>query len=278
MATEPTVAYLGPVATFTHQAARKAFGESASYIPSETIEGVFAMVQDGQAQRGVVPVENSNEGAVTSTMDLLVESSLVIVGEIILPIRLMLLSRETVTAGIRTVYSHPQALAQCRKWLADHLPDAALASTRSTAEAAALCQTEGGAAAVAGQLAGELYSLPVLEGDIGDWEENLTRFLVFSGEPVSPTGNDKTSLVFSIKDRVGALYEMLLPFSGGGINLTKIESRPSKKKAWDYIFFVDFEGHKDDPMVKETLERLSDLCLFVKVLGSYPKGEVQKDQ
>ncbi|UCF29885.1 MAG: prephenate dehydratase [bacterium] len=275
MEAEPTVAYLGPVATFTHQAARKAFGDGARYVPAETIEGVFNMVKLGLAQRGVVPVENSNEGAVTSTMDLLVESSLVIVGEVILPISLMLLSRERVTAGIRTVYSHPQALAQCRKWLTNNLPGAELVGTRSTAEAAALCQAEGGAAAVAGEMAGELYNLPVLERDIGDWEENLTRFLIFSEESVPPSGSDKTSLVFSIKDRVGALYEMLKPFSENSINLTRIESRPSKKKAWDYLFFVDFDGHRDDRRVEETLAKLSDLCMFVKVLGSYPKGTVE---
>ncbi len=278
MAAEPTVAYLGPVATFTHQAARRAFGDGARYLPADTIEGVFTMVQLGEAEKGVVPVENSNEGAVTSTMDLLVESSLVIEGEVILPIHLMLLSRETVLAGIRTVYSHPQALAQCRKWLRTNLPGAELAGVRSTTEAAAICQKEGGVAAVAGQFAGDLYNLPVLETDISDWEENLTRFLIFSDRQVPPTGSDKTSLVFSIKDRVGALYEILLPFGDSGVNLTKIESRPSKKKAWDYVFFVDFEGHRDDPRIKETLGKLNELCLFMKVLGSYPKGRVEEER
>lgn len=275
VASQLTIAYLGPLATFTHQAAWEAFGHGADYIPAESIDEVFAMVQQGRAHRGVVPVENSNEGVVTSTMDLLVDSSLVIAGEVILPIRLMLLSRENDQESIRTVYSHPQALAQCRKWLRDNLQGAALVDTRSTAQAAELCREETGSASVAGELAADLYQIPILVTDIGDWQENLTRFLVFSSQPASSTGNDKTSLVFSIKDRVGALYEMLKPFGESGINLTKIESRPSRKKAWDYVFFVDFEGHIDEPKVRTTLKKLEELCLFIKVLGSYPKGSVE---
>jgi len=263
------------MATFTHQAARKVFGQEAEYLPAETIDEVFSMVHQGDAHRGVVPVENSNEGVVTSTMDLLVDSSLVIIGEVILPIRLMLLSRESEKESIRTVYSHPQALAQSRKWLRENLQGAVLVDTRSTAQAAELCKEKAGSASVAGELAAELYGIPVLVEDIGDWEENLTRFLVISSQPAPSTGNDKTSLVFSIKDRVGALYEMLKPFGGSGISLTKIESRPSRKKAWDYVFFVDFDGHRDDPKVKATLEELEELCLFIKVLGSYPKGSVE---
>jgi len=271
------ISYLGPMATFTHQAAWKVFGQEADYRPAESIDEVFAMVQQGEALRGVVPVENSNEGVVNSTMDLLVDSSLVITGEVVLPIRLMLLSREDEKESIGTVYSHPQALAQCRKWLRDNLQGAVLVDTRSTAQAAELCREKAGSASVAGELAAELYGIPILHKDIGDWEENLTRFLVISGRSAAPSGNDKTSLVFSIKDRVGALYEMLKPFGESGISLTKIESRPSRKKAWDYVFFVDFDGHMDDPKVKSTLEELEELCLFLKVLGSYPKGTVEAD-
>lgn len=266
------IAYLGPEATFTHQAAVKAFGEKAGYSPAETIDEIFSMVQDDRAQRGVAPVENSNEGVVTSTMDLLVDSTLVISGEIILPIRLMLLARENDISSVSTVYSHPQALAQCRKWLKKHLPYCTSMDTKSTSEAAYICTQRDRTAAIAGELAGELYGLRVLARDIGDWEENLTRFLVFSKHPAKQTGNDKTSVVFSIKDRVGALYEMLKPFHENGINLTKIESRPSKKKAWDYLFFIDFEGHCEDEIVKNTLSSLADLCPFLKVLGSYPVG------
>jgi chorismate mutase/prephenate dehydratase len=268
------IAYLGPVATFTHQAARQTFGRGERYLPAETIGDVFSMVQQGFADRGVAPVENSNEGVVTSTLDLLVDSDLSISGEIILPIRHMLLSKEPTLDNIRTVYSHPQALGQCRQWLQRNLSEAKLKDARSTAEAVALCAEVSGTAAVASELTSELYEVPVLESNIGDWEENLTRFLVFANEMGGPTGSDKTSVVLSIKDRVGALYEILKPFGENDINLTKIESRPSKKKAWDYVFFVDIEGHIEDPKVKETLEGVEEYCEGLKVLGSYPKGVV----
>lgn len=277
MASHLNISYLGPQATFTHQAAWRAFGEGAGYIPAETIDDVFTAVQVGEAHRGVVPVENSNEGVVTSTMDLLVDSTLVITGEVILPVRLMLLSRESDLREILTVYSHPQAFAQCRRWLHENLRGSAFIDTRSTAEAASLCLSRDGTAAVAGAMASQLYEIPTLVENIGDWEENLTRFLVFSTHPAAPSGNDKTSLVFSIKDKVGALYEILKPFGETGINLTKIESRPSKKKAWDYVFFIDLEGHKDDPAVRDALRSLDKMCMFMKVLGSYPKGKVEDE-
>ena len=268
------IAYLGPEATFTHQAARQTFGRSTRYLAAETIGDVFTMVGQGYADMGVAPVENSNEGVVTSTLDLLVDSDQQIAGEIILPIKLMLISREKSLETVRTVYSHPQALAQCRQWLERNLSEANLKDSRSTAEAVALCAEVKGTAAVGGELTSELYEVPVLEEDIGDWEENLTRFLVFSNRKSEPTGDDKTSIVLSIKDRVGALYEILKPFGDNGISLTKIESRPSKRKAWDYLFFVDLEGHRDEPKVKETLEVVGGYCEGMKVLGSYPKGTV----
>ena len=276
MSEPPTIAYLGPRATFTHQAAWKAFGKEAAYAPAGSIDEVFAMVQDGRARQGVVPVENSNEGVVTSTMDLLADSSLSITGEIVLPIRLALLSLSDDLSQVKTVFSHPQALAQCRIWLQENLPHAHLMETRSTAEAASRCREEPGTAAVAGRLAGELYRIPLLVEDIGDWAENLTRFIIFSADQAQPTGNDKTSVVVSIKDRVGALYAMIRPFGDHGINLTKIESRPSKKKAWDYVFFMDFEGHREDPEVKQALEEVGEHCLYLKILGSYPKGRVEE--
>jgi chorismate mutase/prephenate dehydratase len=268
------VAYLGPEATFTHQAARQTFGRSARYLSAESIGDVFTMVGQGYADMGVAPVENSNEGVVTSTLDLLVDSDQQIAGEIILPIRLMLMSREQSLETIRTVYSHPQALAQCRQWLERNLSEAKLKEARSTAEAAALCAEVKGTAAVGGELTAELYEVPVLVEDIGDWKENLTRFLIFSDRMAEPTGDDKTSMVLSIKDRVGALYEILKPFGDRGISLTKIESRPSRKKAWDYLFFVDIEGHRDEPKVKETLEVVGEYCEEMRVLGSYPRGAV----
>jgi len=274
MGIDLTISSLGPEATFTHQAAWKAFGQEAQYSPADTIDEVFSAVREGKAQKGVAPVENSNEGVVSSTMDLLVDTDLLISGEIILPIHLMLLSKEKDLSSISTVYSHPQALGQCRKWLRKNLPGIESVDTRSTTEAATICNTRTGSAAVAGELAGDIYDLDIVAEDIGDWAENLTRFLVFSRDRAGQTGEDKTSIVFSIKDRVGALYEMLIPFREGGINLTKIESRPSRKKAWDYLFFVDFDGHRDDKNVKRTLAKLSDSCQFIKVLGSYPVGDV----
>jgi chorismate mutase/prephenate dehydratase len=268
------IAYLGPEATFTHQAARQTFGRNARYLAAETIRDVFTMVGQGYADMGVAPVENSNEGVVTSTLDLLVDSDQQIAGEIILPIRLMLISREQSLETVRTVYSHPQALAQCRQWLERNLSEAKLKDSRSTAEAVALCAEVRGTAAVGGELTAELYDVPILVADIGDWDENLTRFLVFSNRMAEPTGDDKTSIVLSIKDRVGALYEILKPFGDSSINLTKIESRPSRKKAWDYVFFVDLEGHRDEPKVRETLERVGEYCEDMRILGSYPRGAV----
>lgn len=268
------IAYLGPEATFTHQAARQSFGRRARYLAAETIGDVFNMVGQGYADMGVAPVENSNEGVVTSTLDLLVDSDQHIAGEIILPIRLMLISREKSLDTVRTVYSHPHVWGQCRHWLERNLSEAKLKDSRSTAEAVALCAEMDGTAAVGGELTAELYNVPVLVEDIGDWEENLTRFLVFSNLTAEPTGEDKTSIVLSIKDRVGALYEILKPFSENGINLTKIESRPSRKKAWDYVFFVDLEGHRDEPKLRKTLKVVSEFCEDMRILGSYPKGSV----
>lgn len=268
------IAYLGPEATFTHQAARQTFGRGARYLAGETISDVFTMVEQGYADRGVAPVENSNEGVVTSTLDLLVDSDQQIAGEIILPIRLMLVSKEKTLDTVRTVYSHPHVWGQCRKWLERNLSEANLKDTRSTAEAVTLSAEVAGTAAVGGELTAELYEVPILVEDIGDWEENLTRFLIFSKEASAPTGNDKTSIVLSIKDRVGALYEILKPFGDNSINLTKIESRPSRKKAWDYVFFVDLEGHRDEPVLRKTLEIVAEFCEDMKILGSYPKGNV----
>jgi chorismate mutase/prephenate dehydratase len=268
------VAYLGPEATFTHQAARQTFGRSARYLAAETIGDVFSMVGQGFADMGVAPVENSNEGVVTSTLDLLVDSDQQIAGEIILPIRLMLMSREQSLDTVRTVYSHPHVWGQCRQWLERNLSEAKLKDARSTAEAVTLSAEVDGTAAVGGELAAELYEVPILVENIGDWTENLTRFLVFSNRTAEPTGDDKTSIVLSIKDRVGALYEILKPFGDNGVNLTKIESRPSKKKAWDYLFFVDLEGHRDEPKLHKTLEIVGEYCEDMKILGSYPRGAV----
>ncbi len=267
---ERTVAYFGPPATFTHQAAWDRFGEQASYLAAPTIDEVFALVDAGKAAFGVVPVENSNEGAVTSTLDLLVDSPLLVTGEVFLPIRLLLLSRAATLPEISVVYSHAQALAQSRTWLVRNLPRARLEEEKSTAEAAAHASLEKGAAAVAGELAGRIYGLAPLAEGIEDHGDNVTRFLLLSREGVAPSGRDKTSIVFSAPHRPGALWHALRPLAEAGVNMSKIESRPSKRKAWDYLFFIDFAGHRDDPAIARVLEELRKEALFLKVLGSYP--------
>lgn len=267
------IAYLGPPATFTHQASLRRFGEAASYLPARSIPDVFAEVEKGNADYGVVPVENSTEGAVGHTLDMFMESDLAICGEIFLEISHHLLARSEGLDGIRRVYSHPHALAQSRKWLEAHLARAEVVEVSSTAAAAEMAAREPGAAAVAGEVAARMYDLRVLARRTEDRTNNVTRFLVLGRGRAPRTDRDKTSLICSIRDRVGALYHMLEPFAKNGINLTKIESRPSKAKVWEYLFYIDFEGNEAEPRVQEALRVLRDECVFLKVLGSYPKGD-----
>ncbi len=264
------VAYLGPKATFTHLASVQHFGSSATYLPATSIPEVFTEVEREHVEYGVVPVENSTEGIVTHTLDMFVESPLKIVGEILQEISHHLMSKSGRLSTIRRIYSHPQALAQCRGWLDQHMSEIHTTEVYSTAKAAELCLEDAGAAAIASELAARLYGLQIVKRRIEDRTHNVTRFLVIGAKCPERTGRDKTSVLFSIKDRVGALYEMLQPFPAHGINLTKIESRPSKKKPWEYLFFVDVEGHEQDPPVRAALEELQGHVLYVKVLGSYP--------
>lgn len=266
------IAYLGPKVTFTHLACLKRFGLSAQYLPAKTIGEVFLEVEKGNADYGVIPVENSTEGVVSHTLDMFVDSELKICGEILLEISHSLLAKQDGLADIQKVYSHPHAIAQSRKWLEAHLPHAPLCEVTSTAAAAELAAEEPGAAAVASELAAELYDLRVLRRRIEDNPSNLTRFLVIGGRMTEPSGQDKTSILVGIRDRVGALYRMLEPFAKQNLNLTKIESRPSRKRVWEYVFYIDFEGNVRDPAVQATLEVLREECLFVKVLGSYPNA------
>ena len=268
------VAYLGPVGTFSHEAAVKKFGLSARYVPAKTISEVFDSVEKGKAEYGVIPVENTTEGSVSPTLDKFMESNTKITGEVLLRISHNLLSRAGNGAVIARVYSHPQALGQCRKWLEAHLPGALLVDASSTAQAAKLASEEEGSAAVAGALAGELYGLETVEGSIEDNPNNFTRFIVIGKEIPEPGKVSKTSILFSVKDQAGALYHMLRPFYDNKVNLTKIESRPSRDKAWEYVFFIDCEGHLADENVRAALEGLAKLCNFVKILGSYPKAEL----
>lgn len=265
------VAYLGPEGTFTHLAALKKFGEKVEYIPVKTIDEVFREVEKLRADYGVVPIENSIEGIVTHTLDVFLESDLKIISEISLEIHQYLLSKEKKIEKIKKLYSHPQALAQCKNWINENLPDVEIYETESTISAVKRVIKEKNSAAIASEVASSMYNLNILAERIEDFRENITRFLVIGNEFAEKTGNDKTSILFSIKDRVGALHDILLPFKKEKINLTKIESRPSKKKAWEYVFFVDFIGHKDEENVKRALEEVEKQTVFLKILGSYPK-------
>jgi len=266
------VAFLGPQATFTHQATMQQFGFSAQLVPQKSIGAVFEEVQRGRADYGVVPVENSTEGAVSHTLDMFVESELKINAEILLEINHDLLSRSGRLEDVRKIISHPQALAQCRHWLEENLPDLPLIDVASTAMAAQMAAEDPTAAAISSELAATLYDLQPVKKKIEDNPNNYTRFLVVGARNPEKSGFDKTSLMFRINDEPGILHRMLVPFSARNINLAKIESRPLKKKAWEYIFFLDLEGHIDEENVRGAVEDLRQFCQFVKVLGSYPRA------
>ena len=266
------IAYLGPEATFTHLAALKRFGSQVGYIACDSISDVFSEVERDTADYGVVPIENSIEGAVSHTLDMFADSDLKICAQIILDVSHNLLANCS-EDKIKRVYSNPQVFGQCRIWLQENLPGAEMIEVASTTRAAKISAREKYSACIASLLAAKVYKLKVIASDIEDSPHNITRFLVIGKTLVSQTGHDKTSVLFSIKDRVGALHDMLLPFKKYRINLTKIESRPSKKKAWDYYFFVDLEGHQHNIRVKKALLELENKCTFLKVLGSYPIGE-----
>jgi chorismate mutase/prephenate dehydratase len=265
------IAYFGPEATFTHTAAREQFGSQAVFVPVSTVPQVFAAVERAQADYGVVPVENSSEGAVAITLDMFVESGLSIVAEVSLEIRHCLLSRAPRLTQITRVLAHPQALAQCRRWLATHLPGVTTEEASSNSRAAELAAGDPRAAAIAGRLAAEHYKLNVLAANIQDQAANFTRFAVLGREPQPgrPSGHDKTSLLLSVRDEVGVLYRTLKPFADNGISLLRIESRPLKGRPWEYLFFIDVDGHVSDEPLARALREIKPLCLLVKVLGSY---------
>jgi len=264
------IAYLGPPATFTHQAAHAKFGASVDYHSVGTITEVFSAVENGTADYGVVPIENSIEGAVTHTLDQFTGTALKICAEIYLPVSLYLLA-SVPKEKITRVCSKQEAIGQCRRWLSENLSGVELDAVNSTALAAEMAAS-GDCAAIASLLAAELYGLDVIAENIQDFSGNTTRFLVIGKKYSEPTGEDKTSIYFGIKDEVGALHDALDALKINNINMTKIESRPSKNKAWEYYFFVDFEGHADDPHVKEALKALAKHCAVLNVLGSYPKA------
>ncbi len=267
-----TIAYLGPEATFTHQAAIRRFGSSLRYAAQKTIADVFTEVSKKRADYGVVPVENSTEGVVTHTLDMFVDSDLKIVSQIVLKVQQCLMSNSP-PAQIKKLFVHPQSLAQCRGWIQNHLPRVEIIETSSNARSAELAAKEKSTAAIGGILAAEKYKLRVLEQDIQDNAANATRFLVLGRQCSPPTGDDRTSLMVSVSDKVGALHEAIAAFRKFKINLTKIESRPSKRKAWEYFFFIDCDGHAQDKKVAGAIKILGDHCNFVKILGSYPNTD-----
>ena len=264
------VAYLGPQGTYTHLVAVRQFGSSAEFVPVRSIPEVFDEVERGRTDVGVVPIENSSEGVVNHTLDGLIDSELLICGEGSLEIHHNLLSRAAELADVKRVFSHPQGLAQCREWLNRNLPDAEVVEMTSTSAAAEQAALDASTAAIASELAGQLYRVPALRERIEDYANNVTRFLAIGRRAAGRTGRDKTSILFSIRDEVGTLHRILEPFASARLSLTKIESRPTRRRPWEYVFFVDFQGHRDDPVTQGVLAAVRERCLFLKVLGSYP--------
>ena len=267
------VAYLGPEGTFSQAAALKHFGQAVISTPMAAIDEIFREVAAGSMQFGVVPVENSTEGAINHTLDSFLEHDLVICGEVELRIHHHLLVGEnTKTEHITRIYSHAQSLAQCRKWLDAHYPNVERVAVASNAEAAKRVKSEWNSAAIAGDMAAQLYGLNILNEKIEDRPDNSTRFLIIGNQHVPATGDDKTSVIVSVNNKPGALHELLIPFHVHGIDLTRIETRPSRSGKWTYVFFIDLLGHQSDPLVKSALEKISQGSAGVKVLGSYPKA------
>ncbi|MCH2025036.1 MAG: prephenate dehydratase [Verrucomicrobiales bacterium] len=267
------IAYLGPQGTWTHQAAISKFGHSVNYSAQESLSAVFDQVARKKADYGVVPIENSTEGAVNHTLDMFADSPLRICAQILLPIENALMSKVP-REDIKKLYSHPQVFGQCREWIQKNFPSADLIEVSSTTRAASIVVNESDAAALGGKLAAELNGLDLLEESIQDRATNTTRFLVLSHNMCPPTGNDRTSVMFSVRDKPGSLFDALQPFNSFKINMSKIESRPSKQRDWEYYFFVDIVGHCEEPELAEALGNLEKHCSFIKVLGSYPDSVV----
>jgi chorismate mutase / prephenate dehydratase len=268
----PRVAFLGPEHTYSHEAARTRFGGSVEFVPEPSIAAVFQAAETGRADFAVVPVENSTEGSVTLTLDLLIETPLVIIGEILLPIRHALASRSGDRTAIRKIVSHQQSLGQCRGYLAANFPGCELEAVASNAIAARRAAEEPSVAAISSVAAAEENGLCIIAENIQDLASNATRFLVMGKQPVERSPADKTTVLFAVTDKVGALYEALSLFARNAINISKIESRPLRSRPWEYLFFVDMTGHRDDPRLRRALQALARKTLFLKVLGSYPEG------
>ena len=266
--------YLGPEATFSHQAATLLYGEDTVLKGARTIEDVFIMLRNGECEEGVVPIENSYEGSVNITQDLLSKYDTNISAEVYLRIRHNLLSREKNIKNIKHVYSHPQAIAQCRSWLRNNLPDVSVAEVTSTSLAAKMAGDKMDTAAIGTSFAATIYGLNILSENIEDDHENTTRFIVIGDHRPQPTGRDRTSIIFFLRHEPGSLYKCLSVLAERDVNLTRIESRPAKTKKWEYIFFVDLEGHERDQKINEALKEMEKYCVFLKKLGSYPRGDI----
>ncbi|MDP7056966.1 MAG: prephenate dehydratase [Nitrospinaceae bacterium] len=265
------IGFLGPETTFSHQAAIKQFGHSSEFIAHPNIESVFRQVEQGACDYGLVPVENSIEGVINLTLDCFVDSPLLICDEIKSPIALYLLSKSKDQKKIKAIYTHPQPLGQCRQWLSRNLPGVEQIPTSSTASAAEMVVRKRTSAAVAGKLAAEVYNLNIIAKNIQDRSENYTRFLIIGKDEAKKAKRNKTSVMFSIKDEAGSLLKVLQLFGRNKINLSKIQSRPLRDRPWEYLFYVDLEGHTDDSAIQKSLASLKKMCLFLRVLGSYPR-------
>ena len=265
------IAYFGQEASFTHLASLAKFGHCASYTPKDTISDVFSDVETERLDYGVVPIENSTEGAVNHTLDMFINSSAKICAEINMRIHHNLIA-SCKAKEIKRIYSHAQVLGQCRRWLQENMGNVETIEVSSSARASERAKKEKGSAAIASSLAAEIYGLKIIAGNIEDNIDNTTRFMVIGHQEPRPTGDDKTSICYAIKDRVGALYDSLLPFKNENITLTMIESRPSKKKNWEYFFFVDLLGHISDDKISRAISEIEGMCKFVKILGSYPRS------
>jgi len=267
-----TVAYLGPAGTYTQAAVVKHFGQAVRTMDVKTISDVFRVVEQGKAHFGVVPVENSTEGVITHTLDCFAVSALKVCGEVQLSINHQLLSNADGLTSITKVYAHAQSLAQCRHWLERHLPDAETKSVQSNAEAAIIAAKEPGAAAIASDMAAKLYDIKILASGIEDETNNATRFLIVGDNSFPASGEDKTTIMVSTVNEVGSLFELLKPLYDNGVDMSRIESRPSRQTNWDYVFFIDILGHSDEPHVAKALVELERQCAFYKLIGSYPLG------
>jgi chorismate mutase/prephenate dehydratase len=266
-----SAAYLGPEGTFSEAAMRKRFGQATRGVPCESFDEVFRAVESGSANYGVIPVENSGEGMIGHNLDLLLQTSAKVCGEVLLQVHQCLISRCSGMDAIRTVFSHPQSLGQCRDWLHANLPKTAHNPVASNAEAVRLAASHPhDSAAIAGRNAAELHGVPVLAENIEDDPRNTTRFLVIGNQEVAPSGKDKTSLVLSAANRPGAVHDLLTPLAKHGVSMTKFESRPARSGLWEYVFYMDIEGHQSEAKVAAALAELGQAAAFVKVLGSYP--------